>query len=71
MSFAQNRLHVVSNGRVKSPKHVVPTTADNGTHEERSSQLVEILNHFDHSVLESVVQKAETAMVEIHWPARE
>ena len=66
MSFAHDRLHVVSNGRVKTPKHVVPTTADNETPEERSSQLVEILNHFGRSLLESVVQKAETAMVEIN-----
>ena len=44
MSIAQDMLHVVSNGRVKTPKHVVlPLTV---RHLMRSSQLVEILNHF-------------------------
>ena len=61
MSIAQDMLYVVSNGRVKTPKHVVlPLTV---RHLTRSSQLVEILNH---SLSNSVVQEVETAMAERH-----
>ena len=64
MSIAQDMLHVVSNGRVKTPKHVVlPLTV---SHLTRSSQLVEILSHFGHLPSNSVVQEVETAMAERH-----
>ena len=64
MSIAQDMLHVVSNGRMKTPKHVVlPLTVRNLT---SSSQLVEMLNHFGHSLPNSVVQEVETAMAETH-----
>ena len=64
ISIAKDMLHVVSNGRVKTPKHVVlPLTV---RHLMRSSQLVEILNHFGHSLSNSVVQEVETAMAERH-----
>ena len=64
MSIAQDMLHVVSNGRLKTPKHVVlPLTM---RHLTRSSQLVEILNHFGHSLSNSVIQEVETTMAERH-----
>ena len=68
MSIAQDMLHIVSNGRVKTPKHVIlPLTV---RHLTRSLQLVEILNHFGHSLSNSVVQEVETAMAETHWATR-
>ena len=64
MSIVQDMLHVVSNGRMKTPKHVVlPLTV---RHLTRSSQLVEILNHFGHLLSNSVVQEVETAVAERH-----
>ena len=68
MSIAQDMLHVVSNGRVKTPKHVVLPLTER--HLTRSSQLVEILNHFGHSLSNRVVQEVETAMAERHWATR-
>ena len=64
MSIAQDMLHVVSNGRMKTPKHVVLLLTVR--HLMRSSQLVEILNHVSHSLSNSVVQEVETAMAERH-----
>ena len=62
ISIAHDLLHCVSGGRVKTPKHVVlPLTV---RHLTRSSQLVEILNHFGHSLSNSVIQEVETSMVE-------
>ena len=49
---------------MKTPKHVVlPLTV---RHLTRSSQLVEILNHFGHSLSNSLIQEVETSMAERH-----
>ena len=64
MSIAQDHLHCVSGGRLKTPKHVVlPLTVRQLT---RSSQVVEILNHFGHSRSSSLIQEVDTTIAERH-----
>ena len=63
LSIAQDLLHCVSRGRVKTPKHVVlPMTV---RHLTRSSQLVGILNHLGHGLSNSQIQEVETSFKEI------
>ena len=54
MSIAQDFLHCVSSGRVMTPVTV--------KHLTESSQLVKILNHFGHSLSNSLIQEVETAI---------
>ena len=64
MSIAQDLLHCVSGGRVMTSVTVKHLTG--------SSQLVEILNNFGHSLLNiiqhysTLIQEVKTAMTEIH-----
>ena len=54
----QDLVHCVSSGRVMTPVTVKHLTG--------SSQLVEVLNHFGHSLLKSLIQEVEIAMTERH-----
>ena len=59
MSIAQDFLHCVSSGRVMTPVTV--------KHLTESSQLVKILNHFGHSLSNSLIQEVETAISQAEY----
>ena len=62
LSLAQDLIHCVSRGRIKTPKHVtLPLTVKSLT---GNAELVTILNRFDHALSYSQIEELETALAE-------
>ena len=62
LSLAQDLIHCVSRGRIKTPKHVtLPLTVKSLT---GNAELVTILNRFGHALSYSQIEELETALAE-------
>ena len=62
LSLAQDLIHCVSRGRIKTPKHVtLPLTVKSLT---GNAELVTILNRFGHALSYSQIEELETALDE-------
>ena len=62
LSLAQDLIHCVSRGRIKTPKHVIlPLTVKSLT---GNAELVTILNRFGHALSYSHIEELETALAE-------
>ena len=62
LSLAQDLIHCVSRGRIKTPKHVtLPLTVKSLT---GNAELVTILNRFGHAPSYSQIEELETALAE-------
>ncbi|KAK2561691.1 hypothetical protein P5673_015048 [Acropora cervicornis] len=62
LSLAQDLIHYVSRGRIKTPKHVtLPLTVKSLT---GNAELVTILNRFGHALSYSQIEELETALAE-------
>ena len=60
LSLAQDLIHCVSGGRIKTPKHVtLPLTIKSLT---GNAELVTILNRFGHALSYSQIEELETAL---------
>ena len=61
-AISQDLIHCATNGRIKTPKHVVlPMTVKSLT---GSSEVITILNRFGHGLSYSQVEETETALAE-------
>ena len=63
LSLAQDLIHCVSRGRIKTPKHVLlPTTVKSLT---GNAEVISILNRFGHGLSYSQIEELETSMAEV------